>query len=789
MGGSQPRHIYQQFHHQRARAIGRGLEGRRHGSPSPVAGTNYLTDLQPAYVYVGWGAMTNNRSIGGNTITLNGTNYVRGLGVHAFSGVEYRLGGVASRLQSAIGVDDEVGANGSVVFHVLADGTEIFNSGVLTGGAPHQTINLDVTGVNRLTLGVSDADNGLNSDHADWAGALVVVSNTTPAPPPAPAGLSASQGMPVVLAWNAARSALNYNIKRGPSLDGSFTNLATSALPGYEDTNVVSGNMYYYAVSALGDFGESTNSSSVGALACAPPPAPSDLTAVSSNQLVILSWNPVPGAAIYSVARALSSTPFSFIATGLTATNYIDTTVINGTNYSYVVFASNSCSLGSASDYVNATPMQLPPAPTGLTTITAGSSAVLQWNDVSNAASYNLLRSTSAAGPFVPVATNITALFQLDTGLLSGTAYYYVVGGVNSAGQSPNSADAVALPCSGALPPGWSDQDIGSVGFAGSASCCGDSFVMQGGGADIWITADAFNFASAALSGNGSIVTRVDEVQNTSTWAKGGVMFRNDNTPGSMFVDMVVSAASGASLQWRSAAGGTCDSINIAGIAPPAWVMLARNGSTFTGSYSTDGVTWTTAGSTNVGMSSTALAGLAVTAHNNGALCLAAFDSASTAPPATPAGLNAAANCSQVTLTWNPAAGAVNYALQRAPAAAGPYTSLATLAAAGFTDANVANGSSYYYEVSAGNPLGQSAWSAPAGAALPLPALAAIAVSTNVILSWSVTASAFSLVCATSLAEPVAWSAVTNATVNSNGVVTATLSTNGNAAFYRLISQ
>ena len=306
----------------------------------------------------------------------------QGLAFNAFSGVEYRLGGMASRLQSAIGVDDEVGANGSVVFHVLADGTEIFNSGVLTGGAPHQTINLDVTGVNRLTLGVSDADNGLNSDHADWAGALVVVSNTTPAPPPAPAGLSASQGMPVVLAWNAARSALNYNIKRGPSLDGSFTNLATSALPGYEDTNVVSGNMYYYAVSALGDFGESTNSFRSGRWpARRRPPLPISLRfpAISSSSS---SWNPVPGAAIYSVARALSSTPFSFIATGLTATNYIDTTVINGTNYSYVVFASNSCSLGSASDYVNATPMQLPPAPTGLTTITAGSSAVLQWNDV-----------------------------------------------------------------------------------------------------------------------------------------------------------------------------------------------------------------------------------------------------------------------------------------------------------------------------------------------------------------------------------------------------------------------
>jgi alpha-galactosidase len=755
----------------------------------PIAGTNYLTALQLAYVYVGWGAMTNNRSIGGNTITLNGTNYAKGLGVHAFSGVEYRLGGMASRFQSDIGVDDEVGANGSVVFHVLADGTEIFNSGVMTGGAPHQTINLDMTGVNRLTLGVSDADNGINSDHADWAGAWVVVSNATPAAPPAPTGLSASQGMPIALTWNAARSAVSYNIKRGPSLGGTFTNLASSVLPSYEDTHVMSGNTYYYAVSALGDFGESTNSSAIAALACAPPPAPSDLAAVSGNQQVTLFWNPVPGAASYSVARALSSTPFSYIATGLTATNYVDLAVTNGTNYSYVVFASNSCTLGSASDYVNATPMQLPPAPTGLTAVTAGTNAVLQWNAVSNAASYNLERSTRATGPFAPVATNITALFQLDTGLLPGTAYYYVVVAVNSAGQSPNSAYAVAVPCSGALPAGWSDQDIGSVGFAGSASCCGDSFVMQGGGADIWNTADAFNFASAAFSGNGSIVARVDEVQNTSTWAKGGVMFRNDNTPGSMFVDMVVSAASGASLQWRNAAGGTCGSINVSGIAPPAWVMLTRNGSTFTGFYSTGGVTWTTAGSTTVAMSSAALAGVAVTAHDNSALCLAAFDSASTAPPATPAGLNAAANCRQVTLTWNPATGAVNYALQRALAASGPYTNLATLAVAGFTDTNVANGTAYYYEISAGNPIGQSAWSAPASAALPLPALAAIAVNTNFILSWPVTASTFSLVSATNLAEPVAWTAVTNATVNSNGIVTATLSTDGNAAFYRLISR
>jgi alpha-galactosidase len=756
----------------------------------PGLGTNYVTDLQAAYGYVGSGAMTNNQSIGGNPLRLNGTNYAKGLGVHAFSGVEYRLGGLASRFQSDIGVDDEVGANGSVVFHVLADGTEIFQSGVLRGGAAHQSINLDVTGVNRLTLGVSDADDGINSDHADWAGALVVVSNTAPAPPPAPTGLTASPGMPVPLSWNATRSAVSYNIKRAPAISGTYTNLAASLLPAYADTNVQSGITYYYEVSAVSGFGEGSNSSPVPALACAPPPAPSEVTAVAQPQQVTVSWNAVPGATSYSVARALSYTPYGYIATGLTATNYTDLDVILGTNYSYVVFAGNSCTQSSQSAYVNATPMLPPPAPTGLTATTGGTSALLEWNAAATASGYNLKRSTSNSGSFAAVATNLAVLLYLDTGLLAGTTYYYVVSAVNLAGESPNSASAIAAPCAGALPPGWSDQDIGSVGFAGSAACCGSSFIMQGGGADIWGTADAFHFASATLAGDSAIVARVDEVQDTDGWAKGGVMFRNDTSAGSMFVDMVVSAANGASLQWRSASGGGCNSSNVAGVAAPAWVKLVRSANTFTGYYSTDGTTWTLAGSTTVAMTSAALAGLAVTAHNNADLCLAAFDSASTAAPATPTGLNAAANYSQVTLTWNPATGAVSYNLGRALSGAGPYTNLPNLAGASFADSNVANGTTYYYEVAAVNPIGASANSAPASARLPLPAISTIYVNTNITFSWPVTASSFSLFSATNLLQPPAsWNTVTNATASSNGQVSLTLSPIGRATFYRLISR
>src|ERR1039457_5587979 len=238
--------------------------------------------------YVGWGSQTSNKSIGGNSIKLNGKTYSQGLGVHAFSGLEYRLGGIASRFQSDVGVDDESSTNGSVVFHVLADGTEIFTSAVLKGGAAHQSINLDVTGVNRLTLGVSDADDGINSDHADWAGALVVVSNTAPAPPPVPAGLTASSGMPIGLAWNTTRSAVSYNLKRALAFTGPYTNLPSISLQTCADSNVITGTTYYYEVSAVSGFGESSNSVAASAYACAPPAIPSGVTAVASGQQVTI---------------------------------------------------------------------------------------------------------------------------------------------------------------------------------------------------------------------------------------------------------------------------------------------------------------------------------------------------------------------------------------------------------------------------------------------------------------------------------------------------------------------
>ena len=47
--------------------------------PPPGLGTNYLSDSQPVYAYTGYGTIVPDKSIGGNTITLGGAAYSKGL--------------------------------------------------------------------------------------------------------------------------------------------------------------------------------------------------------------------------------------------------------------------------------------------------------------------------------------------------------------------------------------------------------------------------------------------------------------------------------------------------------------------------------------------------------------------------------------------------------------------------------------------------------------------------------------------------------------------------------------
>jgi alpha-galactosidase len=144
----------------------------------PPAGTSQLSDLSWQTAANGWGPVERDRSVGsqatgdGGPLRIGGAEYERGLGVHAPSEIEFHLGGACTSVRADVGVDDEVtSTEASVVFEIWADDTKVADSGVLTAESPAKALEADVTGATSLRLVVTDAGDGKDSDHADWADA------------------------------------------------------------------------------------------------------------------------------------------------------------------------------------------------------------------------------------------------------------------------------------------------------------------------------------------------------------------------------------------------------------------------------------------------------------------------------------------------------------------------------------------------------------------------------------------------------------------------------------------
>ncbi len=409
----------------------------------PQPGTNYLSDQQPIYAYTGSGTIVPNKSIGGNTITIGGVPYSKGIGVNSYSGVEYNLGGICTRFQAAIGIDDEVGSSGTVIFQVFADGTLIYNSGVITGSSAPQSIDLDVTGVRRLTLGVGSDDDGTGNDHADWANALVITTNA-PQIPEMPAGLIANPGNPIALTWNNTLAALTYNVKRATQSGGPYTAITNVPVTSFTDSNIVSGMTYYYVVSALSSISESSNSAEASVTSCDVPLPPANVTASANNSSVIVNWNTSAGATSYNVYRFTPNTPPVLLQSGITTTTFTDSLLGSAVTNYYYVTAENSCNESGWFSFAGA--ITGPAAPTGLGAIPGNDSVNLSWNATVGASSYDLLRSTTNGGPYAVIASNVAGTSYLDTTVLNGTNYYYVITAVNTGGQSSDSAQASAMP-------------------------------------------------------------------------------------------------------------------------------------------------------------------------------------------------------------------------------------------------------------------------------------------------------------------------------------------------------
>jgi fibronectin type 3 domain-containing protein len=277
-----------------------------------------------------------------------------------------------------------------------------------------------------------------------------------------------------------------------------------------------------------------------------------------------------------------------------------------------------------------------PSAPTGNTTLLSALGADL-------AGESNLTYTWAATGtPPAPVqfSANGTNAAKSTTATFAAAGTYSLQVIIkNSIGLTVTSS--VTVQAAGAtLPTGWTDNDIGAPGVAGSATFNNGNWTIAAAGADINGASDQFNFANTPQTGDTTAIVKVVTQQNTDPSAKAGLMVRGSSAPNDVFADIVITPGSGVSFQWRPTAGGPTSTSNLAAIVAPQWLKLVRSTSgtntVFTGFTSPDGTTWTQVGTTTyASFPAAALAGLAVTSHNNAQLNTSTFTNLSltTSPP------------------------------------------------------------------------------------------------------------------------------------------------------------
>jgi hypothetical protein len=191
---------------------------------------------------------------------------------------------------------------------------------------------------------------------------------------------------------------------------------------------------------------------------------------------------------------------------------------------------------------------------------------------------------------------------------------------------------------------GASSHDIGSTGFTGSG--VQDSFsntgaiAVKGAGADIWGTADSFQFVhsvSFLSTTSGTFTIRVVSLENTHPVAKAGLMVREGSVNASVDFDLppnapsvILDATPNGDLEFMARLCAGCATLYLGGghISFPGYISIEKNGSTLTARFGQDPAALETIGSVDVFMSEW-MAGFAVTSHDVNRTTTAVFDNPS----------------------------------------------------------------------------------------------------------------------------------------------------------------
>ena len=551
--------------------------------------------------------------------------------------------------------------------------------------------------------------------------------------------------------------------------DSGWQNSAT-----YEDTGLSENTQYTYRVQARD---KSTNANATAFSTSQSATTQTDSTAPEPDPM---TWSAVPaatGTTSISMTATTASDPrgveYSFDCTAgggndsgwQDGTSYEDTGLSPGTQYTYRVQARDksagqnttawSGTESATTDSVDSTPPSPDPMTWSAVPAATGPGSISMVATTATDASGVEYYFDCTAGGGHDSGWQDSPSYE-DTGLSASTQYTYRV---MAADKSPNQNETAWSTSASATTDAaaqWTGTDVGSVGQSGSYS---GTYSIDGGGADIWGTADSFYYVYQSLTGDGEIWARVASIENTHEWAKSGVMIRASLNANSQTALMSITPSHGSQLVYRTSAGGSAAADTPEdGFSAPSWVRLVRSGNTFTGYKSSNGSNWTSVGSHTISMPSDVYIGMAVCAHNNSTLCTSALDSlyvdTGAPPPApgqasNPSPANSATNVSiSADLSWTAGDYAASHDVYFGTDSSPDETELmGNQSGTTYDPGTLSTSTTYYWRIDEKNVTSTTTgtvWSfttaapsAPGQASNPNPSNGATGISTSANLGWS----------------------------------------------------